>query len=71
MKIKNIDHFVITTQDLQACLDFYVETLGMNTEKVKAIITSTFPVVRFPFMLRRANSSQLPFIRLSVRRTFA
>ena len=29
MKIKNIDHFVITTQDLRACLDFYVGTLGM------------------------------------------
>lgn len=30
MKIKNIDHFVITTADLQACLDFYVGTLGME-----------------------------------------
>lgn len=30
MKIKNIDHFVITTQDLRACLDFYVSALGME-----------------------------------------
>lgn len=30
MKIKNIDHFVITTADLQACLDFYVGILGME-----------------------------------------
>lgn len=30
MKIKNIDHFVITAQDLQACLDFYVGALGME-----------------------------------------
>ena len=30
MKIKNIDHFVITTVDLQACLDFYVSALGME-----------------------------------------
>jgi catechol-2,3-dioxygenase len=30
MKIKNIDHFVITTADLQSCLDFYVGTLGME-----------------------------------------
>ena len=30
MKIKNIDHFVITTADLQTCLDFYVGILGME-----------------------------------------
>ena len=30
MKIQNIDHFVITTADLQACLDFYVGILGME-----------------------------------------
>ena len=30
LKIKDIDHFVITTADLQACLDFYVGTLGME-----------------------------------------
>lgn len=30
MRINNIDHFVITTADLQACLDFYVGTLGME-----------------------------------------
>lgn len=30
MQIKNIDHFVITTSDLQACLDFYVGLLGME-----------------------------------------
>lgn len=30
MNIKNIDHFVITTFDLQACLDFYVGLLGME-----------------------------------------
>lgn len=30
MKIRNIDHFVITTSDLKACLDFYVGLLGME-----------------------------------------
>ena len=30
MRIKNIDHFVVTTQNLQACLDFYVGALGME-----------------------------------------
>ncbi len=30
MQIKNIDHFVITTADLQTCLNFYVGLLGME-----------------------------------------
>lgn len=30
MKIENIDHFVITTRSLKACLDFYVGLLGMR-----------------------------------------
>lgn len=30
MKLKAIDHFVITTTDLQKCLDFYVGLLGME-----------------------------------------
>jgi len=30
MKLKNIDHLVITTSNLEACLHFYVDILGMN-----------------------------------------
>ena len=30
MRIKNIDHFVVTTRDLKACLDFYVGALDME-----------------------------------------
>lgn len=30
MKLKNIDHFVITTSDLNSCLHFYVDILGME-----------------------------------------
>ncbi len=30
MKIKNIDHIVITTRDLKRCLEFYVGILGMT-----------------------------------------
>lgn len=30
MKFKNIDHVVITTQNLQKCLHFYVDVLGMK-----------------------------------------
>lgn len=46
MKIKNIDHFVITTQNLQACLDFYVGVLGKIAANIlhyncRHILTST------------------------------
>ena len=30
MRLKNINHFVITTYNLKACLDFYVGLLGME-----------------------------------------
>jgi len=30
MQIKNIDHFVITTSDIKACIDSYVGLLGME-----------------------------------------
>lgn len=30
MQLKAIDHFVITTKDLNACLHFYVDILGMQ-----------------------------------------
>lgn len=30
MKIRNLDHLVITTQNLDACLRFYVDVLGME-----------------------------------------
>lgn len=33
MRIKNLDHLVITTQDLDACLHFYVDVLGMRCNK--------------------------------------
>ncbi|MCH4039366.1 MAG: VOC family protein [Lachnospiraceae bacterium] len=32
MKIKNIDHLVITTQNLDACLHFYADILGMECD---------------------------------------
>jgi catechol 2,3-dioxygenase-like lactoylglutathione lyase family enzyme len=43
MKIKNIDHFVITTQDLRACLDFYVSGLGMEHREVNGHHNLYFP----------------------------
>ena len=32
MKIKNLDHIVITTQDIEASLHFYVDILGMELD---------------------------------------
>lgn len=33
MKIKALDHFVLTTKDLTACLHFYRDVLGMRVEE--------------------------------------
>ncbi|MEG2420832.1 MAG: VOC family protein [Oscillospiraceae bacterium] len=33
MKIKSLDHLVLTTSDLEACLHFYVELLGMELDR--------------------------------------
>lgn len=32
MKIKKLDHIVITTQDLEKCIHFYVDILGMELD---------------------------------------
>lgn len=43
MQIKNIDHFVITTADLNACLDFYVGLLGMEHRETNGHHNLYFP----------------------------
>ena len=43
MRIKNFDHFVITTQHLWACLDFYVGVLGMEHRGSKGHHNLCFP----------------------------
>jgi len=43
MRIKNIDHFVVTTRDLKACLDFYVGALGMEHQESKDHHNLYFP----------------------------
>lgn len=43
MRIKNIDHFVITTQNLRACLDFYVGILCMEHRGSKGHHNLYFP----------------------------
>lgn len=43
MKIRNIDHFVITTSDLKACLDFYVGLVGMEHREINGHHNLYFP----------------------------
>lgn len=43
MRISNIDHFVITTADLEACLRFYVGLLGMKHEVLNGHHNLLFP----------------------------
>ena len=43
MQIKNIDHFVITTSNLKACLDFYVGLLGMEHRETNGHHNLFFP----------------------------
>lgn len=33
MRIMNVDHFVLTTGDLEACIHFYHDLLGMRVEQ--------------------------------------
>lgn len=43
MKLKAIDHFVITTTDLKKCLDFYVGLLGMEHRETNGHHNLYFP----------------------------
>lgn len=43
MRINNIDHIVITTSDLQACLDFYIGLLGMEHRETNGHHNLFFP----------------------------
>ena len=43
MRIKNIDHIVVTTRDLKACLDFYVGALGMEHRESNGHHSLYFP----------------------------
>lgn len=60
MKIKNIHHFVITTQHLQTCLDFYVGVLGMEHQESKDHYNLYFPGGKSPSIPVKVSFSQLP-----------
>ena len=42
MRISSIDHFVITTKNVEACLRFYTETLGMKQKETDGRFTLWF-----------------------------
>lgn len=55
IKIKNIDHLVITTQDLNACLHFYVDVLGMTLEEHSGRYAVKFGNHKFNIHTRKAE----------------
>jgi catechol 2,3-dioxygenase-like lactoylglutathione lyase family enzyme len=42
MQILEMDHFVLTTKNIKACLRFYTETLGMEQKEIKGRFTLWF-----------------------------
>ncbi len=61
MKIKNIDHIVITTQDVEKSLDFYVGILGMELDDANGRIAVKFGNQKFN--LHRGKAEFLPAAR--------
>ncbi|WP_298464649.1 VOC family protein [uncultured Mitsuokella sp.] len=55
MKFKNIDHIVITTQDLKACLHFYVDILGMELDQRNGRYAVRFGSQKFNIHTRTAE----------------
>lgn len=55
MKFKTIDHLVITTADLKACLHFYVDVLGMELDESGGRYAVNFGKSKFNIHTRRAE----------------
>lgn len=55
MKFKNIDHLVITTSDLKACLHFYVDVLGMELDESGGRYAVKFGDSKFNIHTRKAE----------------
>ncbi|WP_164726551.1 VOC family protein [Veillonella ratti] len=55
MKIKAIDHLVITTADLDKCLAFYVGILGMELDESNNRYTLRFGESKFNIYTRKAE----------------
>lgn len=55
MKFKNIDHIVITTENLGACLHFYVDILGMELDQSNNRYALKFGRQKFNIHTRKAE----------------
>lgn len=55
MKFKNIDHLVITTADLHACLHFYVDMLGMELDERRGRYAVKFGDSKFNIHTQKAE----------------
>lgn len=59
MKIKAIDHLVITTADLDTCLAFYVGILGMELDESNHRYALRFGNSKFNIHTRKAEFCRL------------
>lgn len=55
MKLRTIDHIVITTQDLGACLHFYVDVLGMELDRANGRYAVRFADHKLNIHTRKAE----------------
>lgn len=55
MKIEGIDHLVITTQDIEKCLHFYVDMLGMELDRTNGRYAVRFGNQKFNIHTRKAE----------------
>ena len=55
MKIDHLDHLVITTQDLEKCLHFYVDILGMELDDSNNRYAVKFGNQKFNIHRRKAE----------------
>ncbi len=55
MKFRNIDHLVITTQNLEECLHFYVDVLGMDLDQRNDRYAVRFGNQKFNIHTRKAE----------------
>lgn len=55
MKFKNIDHIVITTQNLEKCLHFYLDILGMELDQSNGRYAVKFASQKFNIHTKKAE----------------
>lgn len=55
MKIKNLDHLVITTRNLDSCLHFYVDVLGMECDRGNGRYSVRFGNQKFNIHTKKAE----------------